>query len=312
VSSSRIMAGLAAAACEGLAFAALLRGLAAPTLALHGAACCCVAGLLHRRHLEGPARSSFALLFAGTFFVPILGALGLIAVGLLAPRSPAPSEPDCVRTPIPRLPGATELLPAPEAELADGRQARLAALAALRERTEPGSVAQLRRALEDPEEEVRLLAHALLERKSRAAYRRIDEATQALEGAPAQRRGPLHRRLALEHWELAWLGLAEGECLGHTLEMARRYVVDAIEQEPEAASLHFLLGRIALRLGGPEKAEAALLRASELGLPEAVVRPYLAESAFLRRRFDLVRRHLAQEAPLHASETVDRVRRFWS
>jgi hypothetical protein len=308
---SRNMVALAAAACEVLAVAAMLRGLAAPALVLHVAGCCCAAGLLHGSLLEGPPGSSFALLFAGTFFVPILGALGLIAVGLLAPRPAASSEPDCVRTPIPRLPGAVGVLPLPEAELADGGQARLATLAGLRERTDPGSVAQLRRALEDPDEEVRLLAHALLESKSRAAYRRIQEATQALEDAPAQGHGPRHRRLAFEHWELAWLGLAEGECLGHTLQVARRHVLDAIEEEPDSASLHFLLGRIDLRLGGPEQAEAALLRASELGLPGAVVRPYLAESAFLRRRFDLVRRHLA-EAPLHASETVDRVRRFWS
>jgi tetratricopeptide (TPR) repeat protein len=312
MSASRNLAALAAAASEGLAFAALLRELAAPALVLHAAACCCTAGLLHRRLLEGPPRTSFALLFAGTFFVPILGALGLIAVALLAPRPAASSEPDCVATPIPRVPGAAELLPAPDAEPADGQQARLAALAALRERTEPGSVAHLRRALEDPEEEMRLLAHALLETKSRGAYRRIDEATHALESAPEHHRGPLHKRVAFEHWELAWLGLAEGECLSHTLEMARRHVLDAIEQEPRAASLHFLLGRIDLRLGGPEKAEAALRRAFELGLPAALVLPYLAESAFLRRRFDLVRTHLAEAAALHASETVDRVQRFWS
>jgi hypothetical protein len=195
--------------------------------------------------------------------------------------------------------------------LAGGRQVRLQALTAIRRRTDPGSVALLRRALEDPEEDVRLLAHSLLESKSRAAYRGIDEATRALEGATPERRGPLHRRLAAQHWELAWLGLAEGECLGHALESARRHILAALEKDANSASLHFLLGRIDLRLGAAEKAEGALLRAGELGLPEGIVRPYLAESAFLQRRFDVVRRHLEQAAPPGASETVDRVRRYW-
>jgi polysaccharide biosynthesis protein PelE len=313
MSLSRGLTALAAASCEGLAVLAVLRGAGAPGLALHAISCLSAAAVLHRRLLDGPRGWSFALVFAGMLFVPILGPLGLVAVALVAPPLAASLEPDCVRTKIPEArEGAAAQVQAAADALAGGQRARLEALTAVRRRTDPNSVALLRRALEDPEEDVRLLAHALLESKSRAAYRGIDEATRTLEGAPAVRRGPLHRRLAALHWELAWLGLVEGECLGHALETARRHVLAALEQDAASASLHLLLGRIDLRIGAAEKAEGALLRAAELGLPPGVVRPYLAESAFLQRRFEMVRRHLAQAGPAGSSETVDRVRRYWT
>jgi hypothetical protein len=72
-----------------------------------------------------------------------------------------------------------------------------------------------------------------------------------------------------------------------------------------------LLGRIDVRLSSSELAEASLGRACELGLSVKIVRPYLAEAAFLRRRFDLVRTHL-EAAGSSGSAIVARVRRYWS
>jgi len=300
--------GIAAGAFEALALFAVLRGAGAAALGLHAAGCCCGAALLHRRLLEGRPRQSFALVFAGAFFVPVLGLLGLVAVGLATRGLGESSEPELVRTPIPEPPATAQppIVPRPSG----GRRARMEALAKVRGRTDAASVAMLRRALEDSEEEVRLLAHALLESKSRAAYRRIHETTCELEKTPTARRGALHRRLAFEHWEVAWLGLAQGECLEHTLREARRHADLALEADPASASLHFLLGRIDLRLGGADKAEAELARAAEQGMPAVLLRPYLAEAAFLRRRFDLVKQRLAQ--PALAVETVDRLQRYWT
>ena len=299
---------LSAAALEGFAASAGLRGAWGLALALH-AASCCAAACLHRCLLEGPAGWSFALLFAGTFFLPGLGALGLAAVALASPQAAGPAEVAVVRTAIPGLPqGAAEMDPSRRA--IGEQEARLARLAARRGRDSPMAVARLRRALEDPEEDVRLLAHALLESKSRAAYDRIRVLRRELDAAPPPRRAAIEGQLAQEHWELAWLGLVEGECLDEVLETARRHTLAALGGDARSASLHFLLGRIALRRGATHEAERALLRAGELGMSPQLLAPYLAEAAFLARRFDLVSRRLA--GARGGGETVDRIRRYWA
>jgi hypothetical protein len=309
------MAVLLATGCDGVAAVVLLRGGDVSALALHMAACGCAAALLHRRLLQGRHAWSFALIFASTLFLPCLGALGLLAVALTRPRRCAASEANCIPTRIPRPPGPS-LEQAPGSVAADapqeGREGRVAAVTALRTRHDPDAVGLLRRALEDRDEDVRLLAHALLESKSRAACRSIDETSRHLEETSEARRGPLHRRLALQHWDLAWLGLVQGECLDHALAAARRHAMAAIELDPRSPSLHFLLGRIELRLNAPERAEAALTRSRELGLPAHVARPYLAEAAFLGRRFDLVRKHLAEPGPFGTSGVAALLRRYWT
>lgn len=310
---SSCMATLAAVGFEGLAGAAVIRGAGGLALALHAISCAFVAGGLHRRLLEGPVVSSLALLFGGALFLPVLGALGVAIVALATPHRSSSSDPDLIRTPVPGPTAAAASAPPPPAarllKRSGEREGRLAAVAATRGRNDPGSISLLRRALADPDEDVRLLAHAMLESKSRIAYRAIHQETRELEAASGARRGSLHRLLAEDHWELVRLGLVQGECLGEVLGAARRHVLAALEADPECASLHFLLGRIELRCGEPQEAESALLRAGELGLPAPALQPYLAEAAFLGRRFDLMRRRLAE--PARGNEAVDRIRRYW-
>jgi polysaccharide biosynthesis protein PelE len=314
VTPSRCMTMLAAGGFEGLAAAAVARGAGGLALGLHAISCACFAGGLHRRLLEGAPAGSFGLLFGGALFLPVLGALGLAVVALATPHRSSSPDPELVRTPVPGPAAAAAPAAPPLAARvlgrSSGREARLAAVTATRGRSDPGSIALLWGALADPDEDMRLLAHAMLESRSRTAHRAIHERTRELETASGARRGALHRLLAEEHWELVRLGLVQGECLGHALGAARRHALAALETDPGCASVHFLLGRVALRRGEPREAESALLRAAELGLPASALEPYLAEAAFLGRRFELVRRRLAEPTP--ANETVDRLRRYWA
>lgn len=307
---SALVAG--GAVLEAVAVIAALRGGAPAALAAvaaHLGACCGLSFGLRRR--LAPGRAGWSLLLGLTLFLPVLGALGLAATALVRPSPAAPRLPELVRT---RIPGLQDTAAAAGLSLEPAASwPRAAQVAAARGRSDPGAIAMLRRAIGDPDEDLRLVAHAVLESKSRAADRRIHQATRALEAAPPASRSALHRRLALEHWELAWLGLAQGECLGRVLEEARRHCRLALEDAGGAgrASLLFLLGRVELRLGDPEGADAALERAEHLGMPRGVVRPYRAEAAFLGRRFDRVREHLAA-VPASASPAVERLRRYWS
>ncbi|HEX7489131.1 MAG TPA: hypothetical protein VF341_09505, partial [Anaeromyxobacteraceae bacterium] len=173
----------------------------------------------------------------------------------------------------------------PEKPLPSERDERVEALSASRTRMDRASVAQLWRGLRDVDEDVRLLAFALLESKTGASYRRIHAHTRELETAEGARRGLLNARLAFEHWELAWLGLVQGEILAHELALAEQHARAALEHQQRSASLHLLLGRIQLRRNRLDEARVMLVRAAELGLPADVQRPYLAEVAFREQRF---------------------------
>ncbi|OFX19719.1 MAG: hypothetical protein A2V77_14990 [Anaeromyxobacter sp. RBG_16_69_14] len=307
-SIQEIPAALAAANGSGLV-----------ALALHAGASACAAGWLGRR-LHGEVTGwSFALPFACALFVPLLGALGLAAVALGLPQRTAKEHPAStfVRTPVPRPPEAGSPRRAPSSseprQDSSARDGRVAALAAIRCRKDPASVALLWRALKDPEEEVRLFAFSLLESRTGAAYRRIHSEEQELAAATGARLRALHGRLAFEHWELAWLGLVQGEVLNHALERAEKHARAALEHEVtrSAASIHLLLGRIQLKRGHLDEARSALLRAGELGLPAPVWEPYLAEVAFRLRRFDLVRIHIDRAGSSGGNDPAARVQRYW-
>jgi Flp pilus assembly protein TadD len=293
-----------AGALEALAVIAAVRDSVPVTLALHAGSSACVAWGAGGRLLEPRGSWTFALPFMCALFVPVMGALGLATVALVLPRCAAQRRPleTFVRTPVPRPPERAALRrcaavarqrPANER---DERDARVEALSASRGRTDRASVALLWRGLKDADEEVRLLAFALLESKTCAAYRRIHAHTQELETASGALRGLLNARLAFEHWELAWLGLVQGEILIYELGVAEQRARAALEHEPRSASLHLLLGRIQLRRNRLDQARAMFVRAAELGLPAAVQRPYLAEVEFRERRLASAAAHLARAA----------------
>lgn len=171
---------------------------------------------------------------------------------------------------------------------------------ATRHMEERDAVTVLRAALRDPADEVRLLAYALLDRREKrlsAAIRRLAAELEAGLPQPAAH----HQRLAELHWEMAYLGLATGEVLRHYLREARRHARRALAAAPAGgpeagvnrAELHFLLARVALWLEDHDEAQAALVAAAAEGLPRNRLLPYLAELAFVTRRYALVPRILA-------------------
>jgi len=294
-------------ALEAAAVIAARDGMAALALAAHLGSCVGIAIGLGGRLPAGAAVGRLA--FAMALFLPILGALGWIAAALVRPSSHGRPGPAVVRTPIPG-PEAARIragrLPPPP----PGARSATARVVAARGRDDPGAIALLRRSLTDPDEDVRLVAHAVLESRHRVADRALHEAACELERAPAERRPAIHRRMAAEHWELARTGLAEGDCLVHALERARHHAQAALAEDPGHASLLLLLARIELGRGNGEEAEAALAGAVELGLSPAIAASYLAEAAFLARRFDRVRHRLAIAPAGNAA--VDRLRSYWS
>jgi hypothetical protein len=142
----------------------------------------------------------------------------------------------------------------------------------------------LRLALKDAEDDVRLLAYALLDRKEQAITARIRAKLCRLKTAATVDNYHLHKAIAHEYWELVHLGLAQGEVLTHVLDSARKHTEDALMLSANDVGLQFLLGRILLRQMNLEGAFSAFSKALKLGLANSKIAPYLAEISFLQRR----------------------------
>jgi hypothetical protein len=297
----RTLAGAAAALLSELAsWAVLARGeppgrAALLSLAAHGAASVLAAVALPRllpfrlRRSPGTAR----LIFSTVFFVPFSGifiALG----GALAAASPGTGREDpgpfrAVEIPaLPRERSVTleslnpDLFSTLRFSLDPAR--RLRAVYAVDRLSDLYAVPLLQLALRDPADEVRLLAYALLDGRERARRDRIAQRLAALERAHPSSRSTHHLRLAHEFFQLAALGVAQGEVAVHALESARRHAASAAALAPSGPSSHHLLGRVLLMQDRPREARAAFDAALARGFPPGMIETELAECDFRLRR----------------------------
>ncbi len=251
------------------------------------------------------ARGLGALGILVAWFMPVVGGLGLYAalsLGLRAKRT-KPFEPwehvridprweDLEWRPHTRARrvnavGLGELLRDHAPELAERRFRALVRAKHLPPRV---LIPFLKLALGDPSDEVRLFAFSMIERMRDELDRSVKAFRTALgAAADAEALAHAHLRVAEAHWELAYLGLAEGAIFEHTLQTALEHARKSCELALKGGSAEFLRGRVLLQLRQPEAAAAAFQRALEAGHAPGKVLPYLAECAFELRDFARVR-----------------------
>lgn len=230
---------------------------------------------------------------AWTFFVPPFAALGISAVLLPAFCRMRQQEHDGVveielarpRPVPPRAAQGASLRDLLVKMSADSRQ-RLAALMSLRHAELSRAAPLLRLALLDGNEDIRLLAYALLERREQPLRARI-EAHKAQLTDDAPRANVLLEQLCSDHWLLVDAGFVSGDTALQTLMAALDYGERALWADNDA-SLRVLLAKICLRANKPERAQVHLNHADRLGTARSVLAPLFAQVAFLQGRFSEV------------------------
>lgn len=260
------------------------------------------------------------LLVALAIFLPAIGPLGLAFAAALARQLPEKRE----------ITDYFRVLPAPEftlrtaqkevrygvggvrARLADPLAAstiRLNALLTLKSMPQRLSSNMLRDLLDDPEEDLRLLAYGMLDQEEKRINAQINEALEQFKDDTQQAHAA--QRLAFLYWEQIYHGMAQGDLRNYALQQSALYLEVALAATPDHADLWMLRGKLFSAQGDPESAREAYQQASLLGFPLVRLIPYLAEHSYYRRDFEGVRALLNSLHYLHVNDTLQPVARYW-
>jgi len=186
---------------------------------------------------------------------------------------------------------------------------RLKAMLSIRNMSKQDAIPILKRALRDPADDIRLLAYAMLDRYETQINTELEGVQSQLADATGAHKAELHKHIALNYWELAYLGLAQGAVLEHALDQAQKNIQQAMAFK-ETPELAMLAGRIALKQKRSEFASLAFKQAIAVGMDKQHVLPYLAEAAYMSGHYQKIPYLLEQlpEALRHRypfSELVD-------
>lgn len=247
---------------------------------------------------------SYICCFSLVFFTPILGTVGLLAAIIFGLRE---EQNINLNT---QMWQATGLAPMPirapkniQAKTnfdANGMQSRLRKsdnfnehldiVLATRFMRDENAIPLLNMALRDPQDDVRLLAFSLLEKKNA-------EINTAIEGLQLRlvtedKKAKIHIAIAQNHLRLVRLELIQEEIKKQALTKARRHLNEALGEDPLDRTGYFVLGQVLLEQAEVEQAESAFAKALELGFADGEVYPFLAKTAYLRRQFHKISDYL--------------------
>lgn len=296
-------------------------------LVAHAAACLLFSLALHKL-LPDPYRASAAasylLVFTTIAFIPVLGMIGFLACIIpslrhqrLAPQLGGWTHSRVLGLPLqparPRgmagLASGCELA-GPLQHAADPKQ-RTAALIATLSLNDQEATPLLRLALKDPEDDVRLLAYALLNRKEKSIEARIRYRNAQLGSCVPEQVFSQHKALAHDYWALAHLGAPQGSTLLLLCARAHEHVQAALQLRPRDGGLQFLLGRILIIEMKLDAATEAFEKARQSGVDRRQIEPFLAEISFLTRQYFAVNNHLAQAGSGVHRLRLDKVATYW-
>lgn len=248
---------------------------------------------------------AFLYFFLLGLFIPIVGNLGLITVLILGiKREKSTDSGDIIcrftkQVPMPIKPPT--VLKKPKFGI-HGMQSRLQKsknteehlriVLATRFMSNNHAIPLLKIALRNPEDEVRLLAFSMLEKKNTEIYTRIETLQQSL--GSAEKKEKIHVTIARNYFNLVVLDLIQEEMKSQVLTKAHQHLQKALDRDPDNRNAHFFLGQVLLESGTIEHAVQAFESALDLGYPPSAVNTFLAETAYQQRQFQKIPAYIQQ------------------
>lgn len=267
-------------------------------------------------------RACFGLFMSFSFFIPVLGGLGMLAAFIYF-RFFQKFDERAEFTSVPMSPFMNEA-GAPAPGMGEGgawsrlraahlpRPLRLKALLAASSAGGQNASRLLQMATSDSDDEIRLLAFNLADRREKVVGAAISTSLAALRSArDDSERSGLCRKLAFSYWEMIFNDLATRDLALFFADQALHYARQALELNRRDAGLLVLAGRLHLWLGDAATAERSITSALECGAHRDRVIPYLAEIAFRQRDYATLRRYLATTPLLRHKPGIGPVVKFW-
>lgn len=294
-------------------------------LFIHAGASACLAlfaWALMPAAYQQPRKWALLFLFSFSFFIPILGLIGLfvgILVAAYLPRIRSEKMFETVAIPeYVNLSGNVKIrydAGGIRARLLDQNaslESRLKAMMAIQQMPSRLSSPLLRQMLTDPADDIRLVAYGMLDQREKAINQKITEELAHLEDEqPAAARETSLRHLAELYWELVYQGLVQGDVRKHAIGQSMEYVSQTLELTPEDPGLWVLQGKLINELGQISAAGIAFQHAIDLGYPAIRLLPYQAEMAFMQRDFKRVQQLLSEMSAFDNSEKTQALVQFW-
>lgn len=263
------------------------------------------------------------LLFIIALFIPLLGMSGLMlalipGLRIIKKASELPMNSNLIRTFSEGSVNNVIAFNYGKVNLASLLQSnnpdiRLNAVYATLKLEDKNAIPLLRIALRDPVDDIRLLAYALIDRKEQRISERIESVRQKLEAneTPPNARH-LYRSIVKDYWEMAHLGLVEGETLNYVLNKTREYLERGLQRYPKDRGLHFQYAKLLLKLKKLKSAHDEFKIAENLGIERKQLLLYYAEIDFLQRRYGEVKRYMKEIDFSTARPDIYAAKRFWA
>lgn len=160
------------------------------------------------------------------------------------------------------------------------QESRRAAILALRVVEPKKALPLLQKAIQDSDEQVRLLAQTMFNQILATLESEVKNLEAELVDNPHWN---LQLLLAEQYHELVYLGLATDETETIYLDRAIQLLETAERSAPENTSIRFLMLKCLLRNGHYAKAKQKIARLEELGWRSEITLPWLAEVYFMER-----------------------------
>lgn len=265
------------------------------------------------------------LFFLLCFFIPLIASLGLLlAVSLGSYYSKNLEKKNFTFINIPNIPdGIIKHIAYVQTmgsnirsvlEYSIEPQERMRAILATRRMNNQEAIPILQIALLDPIDEIRLLAYSMLNNKEKKISAAIQSNLNSLaedSTLSLQEKATKYHYVAESYWELAYLGLEQGQAKIHVLKAANYYVTEALKVYIADSELYFLSARISLELAQYEQAKENFNMATQCGMSKQKLAPYQAELAFAERRFDDVRFYMQQAKYTAEKNTLSDMVKQW-
>lgn len=263
-----------------------------------------------------------ALFLSFSFFIPLLGGIGMLA-SLVYFRLIQRHKERVEFTSVPLSTFMQESgQPAPG--MGEGgawsrlrndsvpREERLKALLAVGTGGGQNTSRILQLATMDSDEEIRLLAFNLSDRREKVISKTISEALRDLQKASDRKTvADLCRKLAFSYWEMVFSELAQKELARFFVNQSLDYANRALANGGDDAGLLLLTGRLHLWLGDVPAAKNAIAESLAKGAHRDRAIPYLAEIAYRQQDFATLRGYFAQYPFLQNKPGIGQVATFW-